>query len=187
MMLTIPPQEPLGEESQTDKKIVEEIIMLEEKLKAANNLIIQQRHSFDLKAEQKEEEISKLRKDLENERDAAEQTILYLLERHKGDSPITAVQHFCLNKEEELSSQIHILKEKIEARNTIIVGIQEENRALKDIKKSTEEKQKDAEDKILQLEEELKDEKEGYKQLKSYVGEILRYILPTHPQILERK
>ena len=164
-----------------------EIKTLEEKLKASNNLIIQQRHSFELKAEQKEEEISKLWKDLENERDAAEQKILYLLERHKGDSPITAVQHFCLNKEEELSSQIDILKEKIEARNTIIVGIQEENRALKDIKKSTEEKQKDAEEKILQLEEELKDEKEGYKQLKSYVGEILRNILPTHPQILERK
>ena len=77
---------------------------MEEKLKASNNLIIQQRRSFELKAEQKEEEISKLRKDLENERDAAEQKILYLLEKHKGDSPITAVQHFCLNKEEELSS-----------------------------------------------------------------------------------
>jgi chromosome segregation ATPase len=160
---------------------------LEEKLKASNHLIIQQRHSFELKAEQNELEMSKLRKDLENERDAAEQKIMFLLEKQKDDSPVTAVQHFCLNKEEELSSQIQIMKETIEARDNIIVGMQKENGELKTINKSTEEKQKDAEDKILQLDEELKDEKEGYKQLKSYIGEILRNILSTQPQIFERK
>ena len=183
MMLTIPPKEPLGEESQTDNKIVAEIIMLEEKLKAANNLIIQQRYS----AKEKQNEILKLMEDFENEKEATEEKILNLLEKQKVNSPLTAVRKFCLNKEEDLSSQILILEGRLKAQNDIIVNMQEENTELENINKSNEEKHKDAEDQIILLKKELKDEKEGYNQLKSYVGEILRNILLTHPHILERK
>ena len=169
MMLTIPSQEQLCEESQTGQTIVEEIIMWEEKLK------------------EKQNEILKLREDLENEKEAAEEKILNLLEKQKINSPLTAVLKCCLKKEEDLSSQIPILEGRIKAQNDIIVNIQEENKELENINKSNEEKHKDAEDQIILLKKELKDEKEGYNQLKSYVGEILRNILLTHPHILERK
>ena len=149
-MLTIPPQESL-----TDKKIVAEIIMLEKKLKAANNLIIKQRHS----AKEKQNEILKLRENLENEKEAAEEKILNLLEKQRVNSPLTAVRKFCPNKEEELSSQILILEGRIKAQNNMIVNLQDENTALEDIKKSYDEKHKDAEDQISLLEEELNDEK----------------------------
>ena len=67
---------------------------MEEQLAALNKLFIEDRQSYELQLKQKEEDISKLRNDFENEKELAEERILTLVEKQRMLSPITAVQEY---------------------------------------------------------------------------------------------
>ena len=159
---------------------------MEEQLAALHKLFIEDRQSYELQLKQKEEDISKLRNDFENEKESAEERILTLVERQRMLSPVTPVQEY---SEEQLVCGGN--KRLVSSGEG--VGGQEENKALGNrddcgkVDLENNEGSGLAEYKIKQLEEELVEQKEVIRELKAYIGEILETILITNPEILQRK
>ena len=180
---------------------------LHEQLGALDKLMIEEHSSFQSQIKKNEKEISKLNiivkelkdqiKVLETEKYSSEEKILNLIEKQKLDPPNTAVRQYSLEREEELLSQVVMLKQRIKSQDDII-EMQEENNSLKNKSNPIEKDNlvnggcneiipEDSKKKIMLLEYELEDQKEVSTQLKAYVGEVLGNIMVTNPQLLERK
>ena len=162
----------------------------EKKLAVINQALKEERNSFQIEIKLKERDISELMEDVQNMKKCFRD-----IQADEGSINNTLTSE---RKEEELLSEIKILKERVKVQDIIIDEIREENRRLKNdeggIQGAMEnrnadktKKEKDLEQRILLLERELEDQKEVHKQLKAYVGEVLSNIMMTNPQVLERK
>ena len=162
----------------------------EKKLAVINQTLKEERNSFQIEIKLKEREISELMQYVQNMKKRFRD-----IQADEGFINSTLTSE---SKEEELLSEIKILKERVKVQDKMLDEIREENRRLNNDNNGIQDavenrnadktnKEKDLEQRIMLLEHELEDQKEVHKQLKAYVGEVLCNVMMTNPQILERK
>ena len=169
-----------------------------------------ERQSFQRQIIQQGKEMSNLKEEVENlrnslsktetEKNATEERIRDLLEKHKVDFSPPTVLKLSPEKEEDPDFLLQTTNDKLKAQENIIKQLKEEIDGLRNDKKDLngtneeednytdhEAKSEDPNQKIISLVHELKDQKEVSEKLKAYVGEVLENVMVTNPQVLERK